>query len=60
MPVIVSVVSKMLKEVVAKTLQKHGIAEDHKCFASCSQRLFEISKFYLKVTRRPVLTVSCS
>lgn len=38
----------MLKDVVAKTLQKHGIAEDHKCFASCSQRLFEISKFYLK------------
>ncbi|KFQ26555.1 Mdm2-binding protein, partial [Mesitornis unicolor] len=40
--------TRMLKAVVAKTLQKHGIAEDHKCFASCSQRLFEISKFYLK------------
>ncbi|XP_063275653.1 mdm2-binding protein isoform X6 [Prinia subflava] len=40
--------TRMLKEVVAKTLQKHGIAEDHKCFVSCSQRLFEISKFYLK------------
>ncbi|KFV73891.1 Mdm2-binding protein, partial [Struthio camelus australis] len=40
--------TRMLKEVVAKTLQKHGIADDHKCFASCSQRLFEISKFYLK------------
>ncbi|KFZ50914.1 Mdm2-binding protein, partial [Antrostomus carolinensis] len=40
--------TRMLKEVVAKTLQKHGIAEDHSCFASCSQRLFEISKFYLK------------
>uniref|UniRef100_A0A8D0KRI7 MDM2 binding protein n=1 Tax=Strix occidentalis caurina TaxID=311401 RepID=A0A8D0KRI7_STROC len=40
--------TRMLKEVVAATLQKHGIAEDHKCFASCSQRLFEISKFYLK------------
>ncbi|NXY17636.1 MTBP protein, partial [Atrichornis clamosus] len=40
--------TRMLKEVVAKTLQKHGITEDHKCFASCSQRLFEISKFYLK------------
>ncbi|XP_053850150.1 mdm2-binding protein [Vidua macroura] len=40
--------TRMLKEVVAKTLQKHGIAEDHKCFPSCSQRLFEISKFYLK------------
>lgn len=52
--------SKMLKEVVAKTLQKHGIAEDHKCFASCSQRLFEISKFYLKVIRRHALTDGCS
>ncbi|NXU55138.1 MTBP protein, partial [Turnix velox] len=40
--------TRMLKEVVAKILQKHGIAEDHKCFQSCSQRLFEISKFYLK------------
>ncbi|NWT80470.1 MTBP protein, partial [Lanius ludovicianus] len=40
--------TRMLKDVVAKTLQKHGISEDHKCFASCSQRLFEISKFYLK------------
>ncbi|XP_068014736.1 mdm2-binding protein [Melanerpes formicivorus] len=40
--------TRMLKEVVAKTLQNHGIAEDHKCFVSCSQRLFEISKFYLK------------
>ncbi|XP_043363332.1 mdm2-binding protein isoform X3 [Dermochelys coriacea] len=39
---------RMLTEVVAKTLKKHGIAENHKCFASCSQRLFEISKFYLK------------
>ncbi|XP_054241475.1 mdm2-binding protein [Indicator indicator] len=40
--------TRMLKEVVAKTLQNHGITEDHKCFVSCSQRLFEISKFYLK------------
>ncbi|XP_042642079.1 mdm2-binding protein isoform X2 [Tyto alba] len=40
--------TRMLKEVVATTLQTHGIAEDHMCFASCSQRLFEISKFYLK------------
>ncbi|NWT12800.1 MTBP protein, partial [Vireo altiloquus] len=40
--------TRMLKDVVAKTLQKHGIAQDHQCFASCSQRLFEISKFYLK------------
>lgn len=47
----------MLKEVVSKTLQRHGIAENHKCFASCSQRLFEISKFYLKVTRRNAFTV---
>uniref|UniRef100_A0A674JCZ4 MDM2 binding protein n=1 Tax=Terrapene triunguis TaxID=2587831 RepID=A0A674JCZ4_9SAUR len=39
---------RMLTEVVAKTLKKHSIAENHKCFASCSQRLFEISKFYLK------------
>ncbi|XP_077207700.1 mdm2-binding protein [Paroedura picta] len=40
--------TRMLKEVVSKTLQAHGIAEDHECFATCSQRLFEISKFYLK------------
>uniref|UniRef100_A0A8D2LTJ3 MDM2 binding protein n=1 Tax=Varanus komodoensis TaxID=61221 RepID=A0A8D2LTJ3_VARKO len=40
--------TRMLKEVVTKTLEKHGIAEDHKCFATCSQRLFEISKCYLK------------
>ncbi|XP_053102585.1 mdm2-binding protein isoform X2 [Hemicordylus capensis] len=41
--------TRMLKEVVTKTLEKHGIAEDHKCFVTCSQRLFEIAKFYLKV-----------
>ncbi|MGH0163032.1 UNVERIFIED_CONTAM: hypothetical protein FKN15_058187 [Acipenser sinensis] len=41
--------ARMLKEVVAKTLKLHGIAAEHKCFAACSQRLFEISKFYLKV-----------
>ncbi|KAJ6663112.1 hypothetical protein lerEdw1_010705 [Lerista edwardsae] len=40
--------TRMLKEVVAKTLEKHGIVEDHKCFVTCSQRLFEISKCYLK------------
>ncbi|MEE6463248.1 hypothetical protein FKM82_005830 [Ascaphus truei] len=40
---------RMLKEVVSKTLQIHGIEEGHPCFAACSQRLFEISKFYLKV-----------
>ncbi|XP_042318188.1 mdm2-binding protein [Sceloporus undulatus] len=39
---------RMLKEVVTKTLGKHGIGEDHKCFVTCSQRLFEISKCYLK------------
>ncbi|XP_007488316.1 mdm2-binding protein isoform X1 [Monodelphis domestica] len=40
--------TRMLKEVVTKTLKKHGISEDHECFSACSQRLFEISKFYLK------------
>nr|XP_056710556.1 mdm2-binding protein [Euleptes europaea] len=40
--------TRMLKEVVTKTLQAHGIAEDHQCFTTCTQRLFEISKFYLK------------
>ncbi|XP_061461778.1 mdm2-binding protein isoform X2 [Rhineura floridana] len=40
--------TRMLKEVVMKTLEQHGIADDHKCFATCSQRLFEISKCYLK------------
>uniref|UniRef100_UPI003AAFB71C mdm2-binding protein n=1 Tax=Centroberyx gerrardi TaxID=166262 RepID=UPI003AAFB71C len=39
---------RMLKEVVAKTLKHHGITAEHKCFEACSQRLFEISKFYLK------------
>ncbi|XP_041758466.2 mdm2-binding protein [Coregonus clupeaformis] len=39
---------RMLKEVVAKTLKHHGITREHKCLAACSQRLFEISKFYLK------------
>ncbi|CAL8289070.1 unnamed protein product [Merluccius merluccius] len=38
----------MLKEVVAKTLSQRGVTAEHKCFAACSQRLFEISKFYLK------------
>ncbi|XP_051575716.1 mdm2-binding protein-like [Myxocyprinus asiaticus] len=40
--------NRMLKEVVAKTLTKHGISSEHKCFEACSQRLFDISKFYLK------------
>ncbi|MBN3306111.1 MTBP protein, partial [Amia calva] len=40
--------ARMLKEVVAKTLKHHEITKDHACFEACSQRLFEISKFYLK------------
>ncbi|KAM3873426.1 mdm2-binding protein [Diretmus argenteus] len=39
---------RMLKEVVAGALKKHRIPAEHKCFDACSQRLFEISKFYLK------------
>uniref|UniRef100_A0A667YB26 MDM2 binding protein n=1 Tax=Myripristis murdjan TaxID=586833 RepID=A0A667YB26_9TELE len=39
---------QMLREVVAKTLKQHGITAEHKHFDACSQRLFEISKFYLK------------
>ncbi|XP_039709635.1 mdm2-binding protein isoform X2 [Pteropus medius] len=40
--------TRILKEVVTETLRKHSITEAHECFAACSQRLFEISKFYLK------------
>nr|XP_020727753.1 mdm2-binding protein isoform X2 [Odocoileus virginianus texanus] len=40
--------TRILKEVVAEALKKHRITEAHECFAACSQRLFEISKFYLK------------
>ncbi|ETE64533.1 Mdm2-binding protein, partial [Ophiophagus hannah] len=40
--------TRMLKDVVMSTLEKHGVARDHKCFTTCSQRLFEISKCYLK------------
>uniref|UniRef100_A0A2K6FXU2 MDM2 binding protein n=1 Tax=Propithecus coquereli TaxID=379532 RepID=A0A2K6FXU2_PROCO len=40
--------TRILKEVVAETLKKHNITEAHECFTACSQRLFEISKFYLK------------
>ncbi|XP_060051635.1 mdm2-binding protein isoform X2 [Erinaceus europaeus] len=40
--------TRMLKEVVTETLKKHSIPETHECFPACSQRLFEISKFYLK------------
>lgn len=39
---------RMLKEVVAKTLEDNGISKNHKYFVSCSQRLFKISLFYLK------------
>uniref|UniRef100_A0A8C5NXU3 Mdm2, transformed 3T3 cell double minute p53 binding protein n=1 Tax=Jaculus jaculus TaxID=51337 RepID=A0A8C5NXU3_JACJA len=40
--------TRVLKEVVTETLRKHRVTEDHECFTACSQRLFEISKFYLK------------
>lgn len=40
--------TRILKEVVAEALKKHRITEAHECFPACSQRLFEISKFYLK------------
>ncbi|XP_016012035.2 mdm2-binding protein isoform X2 [Rousettus aegyptiacus] len=40
--------TRILKEVVTETLRKHSVTEAHECFAACSQRLFEISKFYLK------------
>ncbi|XP_056458547.1 mdm2-binding protein [Gadus chalcogrammus] len=39
---------RMLKEVVAKTLEAHDVTAKHPCFSACSKRLFEISKFYLK------------
>uniref|UniRef100_A0A8C2G6U8 MDM2 binding protein n=1 Tax=Cyprinus carpio TaxID=7962 RepID=A0A8C2G6U8_CYPCA len=37
-----------IREVVAQMLNKHGISTEHECFKACSQRLFDISKFYLK------------
>ncbi|XP_075681894.1 mdm2-binding protein isoform X2 [Rhinoderma darwinii] len=40
--------NRMLKEVVSKMLQKHGVPEGHQCYTACSQRLFDISKFFLK------------
>ncbi|XP_075817114.1 mdm2-binding protein isoform X2 [Microtus pennsylvanicus] len=40
--------TRMLKEVVKDTLKEQRITEAHECFTACSQRLFEISKFYLK------------
>lgn len=43
-------VCQMLLEVVAKTLKHHGIGAEHRCFQACSRRLFDISKFYLKVS----------
>ncbi|XP_063042112.1 mdm2-binding protein isoform X2 [Engraulis encrasicolus] len=39
---------RMLREVVAKTLKQHGISSQHASFEACNQRLFDISKFYLK------------
>uniref|UniRef100_A0A673HIB4 MDM2 binding protein n=1 Tax=Sinocyclocheilus rhinocerous TaxID=307959 RepID=A0A673HIB4_9TELE len=45
--------NRMLREVVAKTLNKHGISSEHKCFEACSQRLFDISNnlFVLQTSR---------
>lgn len=40
---------QMLQEVVTKALKHHGISVEHECFKACSKRLFDISKFYLKV-----------
>lgn len=40
--------TRMLKEVVTETLKRHHITEAHESFDACSQRLFDISKFYLK------------
>uniref|UniRef100_A0A8C2V0S9 MDM2 binding protein n=1 Tax=Chinchilla lanigera TaxID=34839 RepID=A0A8C2V0S9_CHILA len=40
--------TRMLREVVVESLRKHRITEAHECFPACSQRLFEISKCYLK------------
>lgn len=40
--------TRMLKEVVKDALKQQRITEAHECFAACSQRLFDISKFYLK------------
>ncbi|XP_004697722.2 mdm2-binding protein [Echinops telfairi] len=40
--------TRILKEVVTETLKRHSVTETHECFSACSQRLFEISKFYLK------------
>lgn len=53
----VCVPPQMLQEIVAKTLKHHGIAVEHECFEACSKRLFDISKFYLKVCLINALTV---
>lgn len=49
MSAVCSLLLQMLKEVVKDTLKQQRITEAHECFAACSQRLFDISKFYLKV-----------
>ncbi|XP_075405434.1 mdm2-binding protein isoform X2 [Tenrec ecaudatus] len=40
--------NRILKEVVTETLKRHSVTETHECFPACSQRLFDISKVYLK------------
>uniref|UniRef100_A0A8C1KGX1 MDM2 binding protein n=1 Tax=Cyprinus carpio TaxID=7962 RepID=A0A8C1KGX1_CYPCA len=45
----------MLREVVAQMLNKHRISTEHECFKAC--RLFDISKFYLKVDALKIDTV---
>ncbi|KAI4871608.1 hypothetical protein NFI96_018584 [Prochilodus magdalenae] len=40
--------NRMLKEVVLKTLKHYGISSEHECFETCSRRLFDVSKLYLK------------
>ncbi|XP_076826912.1 mdm2-binding protein isoform X2 [Brachyhypopomus gauderio] len=40
--------NRMLREVVVKTLKVHGIAPEHECFLPCRNRLFDVSKLYLK------------
>uniref|UniRef100_A0A8D2ZNM1 Mdm2-binding protein n=1 Tax=Scophthalmus maximus TaxID=52904 RepID=A0A8D2ZNM1_SCOMX len=46
---VLSFVCQMLQEVVVKALKHHGINAEHECFEACRKRLFDISKFYLKV-----------
>ncbi|XP_063113752.1 mdm2-binding protein isoform X2 [Cavia porcellus] len=40
--------TRILRDVVAEALRRHRITEAHECFPACSQRLFEVSKCYLK------------